>query len=323
MKIFYYSYPWAMHVAGGGERQMMAYRHHLARYGVEVELFDMWQPVFEPSTIFHCFAVMPGVIELCDFAKRQGMKVVVSPNLWITPETKERYPCHYIQSVFELADAIVVNSSMEIRALSGVLGVAESKFHIVYNAAEADFLVPENPLLFTERFGIKGPFVLNVANVEPRKNQLEFLEVLRAERPDLKCIVVGGIRDHDYAQACRDIAGDQLKIIDPLPYASPFLRSALHGCEFFAMPSLLETPSIAAIEAAASGCKVLLTREGSTTEYFGDSVTYVTPGSKGKMAEAIREVGRSSSEKSTWVARNGYMWPKVIPSLLDVYRSQI
>src|SRR5690606_6462794 len=98
-----------------------------------------------------------------------------------------------------------------------------------------------------------SPFVLNVANVEPRKNQLQFLEVLREERPDLTCVVVGGIRDHAYAQACRDIAGDQLKIIDPLPYVSPFLRSALHGCEFFAMPSTLETPSIAAIEAAVTG----------------------------------------------------------------------
>lgn len=312
-----------MDVAGGGERQMMAYKEHLARSQIAVRLFDMWHPMFDDASIFHCFSVMPGSVELCDYVKRRGLKLVVSPNLWVTQETKHQFPFETVWNFFELADAIVVNSRMEANELSGVFGFPISKFHVVHNAAETEFLLPGDGSLFARSFGIEGAFVLNVANVEPRKNQLRFLEVLRRERPDLTLVVAGNVRDQAYAENCRLVGGERLKIVGPLPYASPMLRSALSACEFFAMPSLLETPSIAAIEAAAIGARVLLTEVGSTTEYFGSSVTYVTPDSDASLAEGIHSALVADSASSTWVARHSYLWPQVIPALIQVYESTL
>lgn len=306
---------------GGGERQMIAYRNHLARYSIDVNLFDMWKPNFQKPGIFHCFSVMPGTIELCDYAKKQGQKLVISPNLWVTKESKDNYPFQYIWNLFELADAIIVNSVMELNTLSTVFSIHESKFKVVYNAAEMEFLLPEDPSLFRKTFDIHGDFILNVANIEPRKNQLKFLEALIREQPDLSLVIAGGIRDQSYAQKCREIGGDKLKIIGALPYASSILRSALSGCSMFAMPSLLETPSIAAIEAAAMGCKVLLTEQGSTTEYFGSSVTYVSPDDTKSISRGIQNALIATNEHSQWVARNAYLWPKVMPSLIKIYKS--
>lgn len=317
--VIYFTYPWAMDVPGGGERQMFAYREHLARRGIDVRLFDMWEPRLADASIFHCFSAMPGVVELCGYAKRKGLRLVVSPNLWVTRETKQEYAANTIWNLFELADAIIVNSVMELNRLSDVFGIAESKFHVVYNAAEADFLLSEDRSPFVQCFGIERPFVLNVANIEPRKNQLRFLEVLRRQRPDLDLVVIGGVRDQGYFEACRRVGGDHLRVVGPLPYASPLLRSALCGCEFFAMPSTLETPSIAAIEAAAIGARVLLTDQGSTTEYFGDSVTYVSPDSEESLAAGISAAIAAETERSVWVARHHYLWPKVIPALVSIY----
>lgn len=323
MNILYYTYPWAMDVPGGGERQLMAYRDHLAKFSVEGRLFDMWNPCFSDASIFHCFSAMSGTVEMCDFAKRKGLKLIISPNLWVTRETKDQYPVKVIWNLFEMADAVIVNSEMELKALSDTFGFNESKFHVVHNAAEADFLLEEDGRYFAEAYGIQGPYVLNVANIEPRKNQLRFIEVLREERPDLTCVIIGNIRDDAYGEACRQAGGEHLKVVGALPYASKMLRSAISGCEFFAMPSLLETPSIAAIEAALSGARVLLTNKGSTTEYFGDSVTYVTPDSNSSMAAGIHAASQASSESSKWVSRHSYIWPKVMPELIRVYQSVI
>ncbi|WP_199030302.1 glycosyltransferase [Ralstonia sp. ASV6] len=321
MKALFYNYPWAMDVPGGGERQLLAYAHHLPRFGVQADLYDMWKPSLDRYQVFHAFSVMPGIIEMCDYAKKRGLKFVVNPNLWVTQETKENYPHAAIWNVLELADRIIVNSNMEADTLSDVYGFPREKFHTVYNAAEADFLVPVDPALFRAAFGIDGSYVLNVANIEPRKNQLEFLRVLREARPDVLFVIAGTIRNQSYADACMEAGGGQLRIIGNLPYASEMLRSAMAGCEFFAMPSLLETPSIAAIEAAALGARVLLTKVGSTVEYFGDSVTYVDPWSHESMRAGVAEVAVSSTEKSIWAARSRLLWPQAIPELVRCYRS--
>ncbi|MEM5295086.1 glycosyltransferase [Burkholderia sp. JPY481] len=310
-----------MDVPGGGERQMAAYAHHLPRFGVQADLYDMWNPSLDDYQIFHAFSVMPGVVEMCDFAKKRGLKLVVNPNLWITRETKDDYPYAAIWNILELADRVIVNSHMEGDALSDVFGIAREKFHCVYNAAEADFLVPADTNVFREAHDIDGPFVLNVANLEPRKNQLEFIRVLREERPDLQFVIAGAARDKQYARACIEAGGDQLKIVGTLPYASEMLRSAMAGCEFFAMPSLLETPSIAAIEAAALGAKVLLTQVGSTTEYFGDSVTWVDPKSRDSLRAGIAAAIASSPDRSIWAARHRLLWPLVMPEIVRCYRS--
>lgn len=321
MKTLFYTYPWAMDVIGGGERQLLAYAAHLPRFGVQADFYNMWKPELDQYQIFHSFSAMPGTLEMCDYAKKRGLKLVVSPNLWITQETKRNYPCEIIWNIFELADRIVVNSNMEGDTLSDVFSVARNKFHTVLNGTEADFLIPVDKCLFKEAFGIDNPFILNVANIEPRKNQLEFICALQEERPDLLFVIAGAIRDQSYADECIRVGGDSIRIVGSLPYASELLRSAMFGCEFFAMPSLLETPSIAAIEAAALGAKVLLTQVGSTKEYFGDSVTYIDPTSQTSMRHGILQAITSSPEKSIWAARNRLFWPQIIPELVGCYKS--
>jgi glycosyltransferase involved in cell wall biosynthesis len=286
--------------------------------GVHVDLFDQWNSRIKEYDIFHYFSVQPGSIHFCNYIKAQGLKLVISPNLWITPETKDNYPFQEIWNMFEIADKVIVNSDIEGNYMSDVFSMPREKFVTVYNGVEEDYIHTYDPGLFRHKYGLYRPYVLNIANLEPRKNQLKFLEAMKAY-PDLDFVVAGYIRDQEYAQQCTDLANGQLKIVGPFEYNSDMLRSVITGCELFAMPSLLETPSISALEAAASGTKILITEVGSTKEYFADTVTYVDPQSIESMICGISQGLQKNSDTSRWVVQDRFTWKNCISPLKECY----
>lgn len=317
-KILFGVYPWAFDCPGGGERQLLAYKEHLTDMGIQVDLYDQWNPNIKEYDIFHYFSVQPGSIHFCNYIKEQGLKLVISPNLWITPETKDNYPFQEIWNLFEIADRIVVNSDMEGNHMSDVFSMSREKFVTVYNGVEKEFLIEQDANTFRNKYNIHKPYILNIANIESRKNQLIFLEALQ-NFPEYDFVVVGHIRDQNYTEECQRIAGNQLKIIEPLTYNSNMLRSAISGADFFAMPSLLETPSIAALEAACGGAKILITQVGSVKEYFGESVIYIEPHSIQSILNGISTIKNWTNEHSQWVVRDKFMWTKCISALEKCY----
>lgn len=46
MKVLFITYHMAFHTPGGEEMQLMAYKKHLELQGVQVDLFDPWNPNF-------------------------------------------------------------------------------------------------------------------------------------------------------------------------------------------------------------------------------------------------------------------------------------
>lgn len=319
MKILYSAYPWAFDCPGGGERQLLAYQSHLTGMGIQVDLFDQWNPKFKEYDIFHYFSVQPGSIHFCNYIKAQGLKLVISPNLWITQETKNNYPFQEIWNLFQIADRVVVNSDLEGNQMSDVFSMSREKFVTVYNGFEESYIYSYDPGLYRNKYGLYRPYILNIANLEPRKNQLAFLEAMKSF-PEMDFVVAGYIRDQEYAQACTDFADGQLKIVGPFQYNSDMLRSIITGCELFAMPSLLETPSIAALEAASSGKKILITKVGSTKEYFSNTVTYVDPHSIESMVNGISDALQKDPDFSRWLVQSRFMWSKCMPSLIKCYK---
>jgi glycosyltransferase involved in cell wall biosynthesis len=318
IKVLFGVYPWAFDCPGGGERQLLAYKEHLTNMGIQVDLYDQWNPRIKEYDIFHFFSVQPGSIHFCNYIKAQGLKLVISPNLWITPETKNNYPFQEIWNLFEIADKIIVNSDIEGNHMSNIFSMSREKFITIYNGMEENFIHTYDPGLFRNKYDQQRPYILNIANLEPRKNQLKFLEAMKSY-PDLDFVVAGYIRDQEYAQKCIDLSQGQLKIVGPFEYNSDMLRSLITGCEFFAMPSLLETPSISALEAAASGTKILITEEGSTKEYFAHTVTYINPESVENMVTGISKSFQKESDTSRWLVQDRYMWEKCILPLKDCY----
>jgi glycosyltransferase involved in cell wall biosynthesis len=321
MNILYATYPMAFHTPGGGEVQLMAYHKHLRAVGVNVSLMDPWNPRLLDHKIVHFFSCVGGSIHFCHFIKNLGLPLVITSSLWITEETRHLYPSDEIRAQLSLADRIVTNSEMESDTLSRVLDLPRDRFYAVYNGVDPLFLERPSPDVFRQTHGINGPFVLNVGNVEPRKNQIRLAQAMR-EFPDHQLVLIGHVRDEAYLQQTLQ-AGlpGQVVYLGPMPHDSELLRSAYQACSAFCLPSTLETPGLAALEAAAQGRPLALTEVGSTREYFGDAAAYLSPENPDSIAQAIEQALKQSPAQQAALAAIGrqYTWPRVVQKLQALY----
>ena len=323
MSIMYATYPMAFHTPGGGEMQLMSYYRYISSETTKISLFDAWNPRFAEHRLVHYFSCVGGSFHFCNFIKGLGLPLIVSSSLWITSETKHLYPTEEIRAQLGLADRIVTNSDLESHELSETLGISIDRFYTVYNGVDAIFLNRPSPDIFRELHRIDTPFILCVGNIEPRKNQAKLAEAMQ-EFPNHRLVLIGHVRDKAYLDQCIK-AGfpDQVLYIGALPHDSVELRSAYQACDAFCLPSTLETPGLAALEAAAQGRPLAVTQVGSTKEYFGDTVEYLQPDQPDSIADAIRKALQqtpSQTDKLTKVGA-GFTWPQVLKRLQALYDS--
>lgn len=323
MKVLYNTYPFAFHTPGGGEIQLLQYKKYLQQNPLlNIELFDQWKPNLSLFDRAHYFSCMPGSLHFLRILKEVGVPLLISPNLWITKKTKESFPWQEVEAQLLCADRIICNSDMECVELSSAFNINRSRFATVYNGVDEGFLTPVDRELFADKFSLNSKYVLNVANIEPRKNQLNFLTALK-KFPDLQLLSVGHVRDYQYLKDCLEEGGDQFRYLGPIPHNSNELKSAYAGCEFFALPSTLETPGLAALEASAAGAKLLITSVGSTREYFKDYPEYVDPFDVDGISSGIAKLLEKpkSTALKNYIGQN-FTWDRVIESLVSIYENK-
>lgn len=306
MKVLFNTYPVAFDCPGGGEIQLLKTKEALETLGVEVVFFDLWNPMPGDVDVVHYFSVQGGSINFCSYVKKKGLPLVISPIIWLGKD-RDKYPLNEIGELLQIADVIFPNSIAERKQLAGFFSLDESKFHVTYNAIEKEFVASARSDEFRRAFGIKGPFVLNVANIEERKNQLGLVRAMKGMGIDL--VLLGNIRDRALFHACMTEGKDFVRYVSHIPHEHPLLKSAYDSCDLFVLPSLLETPGLSALEAAARGKKLVITEIGATGEYFGEFVTYVDPYSVESIRKGIEKELKAHrdgslrhyvSEKFTW-----------------------
>ena len=325
INVLFNTYPMAFDTPGGGERQLLAYHEHLPLHGVAPILFDLWNPQFGQVDIVHFFSLFGGSSPFCYYVKHdRKLPLVITSSLWITESNKNNYPCDEIRAMLMLADRVVTNGVSEADNLSRVLDVPRDKFCVVYNGIDDEFTRKSDASLFRTHAQNFGPFILSVGNIEPRKNQLALVRAMKMF-PDYSLLLVGRVRDKAYAEQCFDEGGNQVVFQGVMAHDSPMLKSAMAACELFVMPSLLETPSLAALEAAAQGARIAITAEGSTREYFGDLVEYLDPLSVDSIVAAIDQSLSKAPEddKLAHHIQQNFTWKAVIGDLAQVYRSLV
>jgi glycosyltransferase involved in cell wall biosynthesis len=317
--IYYGTYPFAFFTPGGGEIQLRKYAENLK--SLNIKLFNQWDPGVRAGDIFHYFSCMSGSEHFLNYLKNMGVTIIVSPNLWIEEDEKSKYPIKEIKIIFDIAHIIVCNSQGEKNKIIDVFGVNKEKLKIVKNAVDVRFLIDGDPYFFRKKYGIYEKFILNVANIEPRKNQLALIRVMK-NFPEYKLVIIGGIRDKEYYLECQSESDGQLIYIERVDHSSNELLSAYKACEIFALPSLVETPGLAALEAAATGAKIIITERGCAKEYFGDYVYYANPAfdlsMKNAIERALGDKGFNSDHLINHIKKN-YLWENAVRDLQNIY----
>jgi glycosyltransferase involved in cell wall biosynthesis len=284
-------------------------------------LINPWEPNFSAYDIVHFFSCYGGSEPFCAFIKSLKLPLVVSSSLWITNKTKHQYNVKEICNQLSHADKIVTNSQLESSILAEVLSVNRDKFTHVYNGANEIFFAGEKTSLFTDQYNIDTNYILNVGNIEPRKNQKLLIDAMK-QLPQHKLVLAGRVRDHAYFDQC-DIEGNkQVLFVGNLPASSPILVSAYKNADVFCLPSSLETPGIAAIEAFACETPLVVTAIGSTREYFGDAAIYINEFSPRTIVDGLKQalvVKRATDRTSV----NVMSWGSAVARLDKLYTSML
>jgi glycosyltransferase involved in cell wall biosynthesis len=320
-KILFNTYPTAFDKKGGGEIQLLQYRNLSLKNGYDIDLFNQWIPNLRNYDLLHFFSCMSGSIYFCDYVKKLNIPIFLSPNLFIDDINKFAGSFEEIRNLLITANVIIVNSEIEKFNLSRSFNVPDSNFSVVYNGVSENFLKPANASLFKNFYNIQEPFLLNVANIESRKNQVFLAEAIK-KIDNLSLVIIGGTRDESILRKCKEILGKRLHIIDYLPHDSDLLKSAYAACEAFILPSLLETPGLAALEAASVGAKIIITSIGSAFEYFGEGAVYLDPNDIQSIVSAINEsLSRPKDFLLSFLVRGNYTWQHTLNKLFYLYDS--
>ena len=229
-----------------------------------------------------------------------------------------------VRQLIGLADHIICLSEHE-RTLLGQIGADVTRSTIVHNPVDVGHYRAATPELFTQTYGVTD-YVLCVARLEPRKNQITLLHAMRDK--GIPVVLVGHAPDPAYKQLLRSVAGPDATFIDRLPSNSRILASAYAGARVFCLPSWSEGAPLAALEAAAAGCSMVLSDRSSEQEYFGERARYCDPGNPEEMAAQILAAyahpysAEQRSSLSAWVEEN-YSWERHVAETAAVYEKVV
>lgn len=328
--------------SGGPATQILKIKEGLENLGHYVKLFSGWEDIkSEDWDIFHLFGANSNTYTLGKMVKMKGVRFVLSPIFYskhrvfslslihsltkflqrLTTLKKIIKTEHVICSeLCSLSEIILPNTKMEMNIINKGLGIPSSKMMVVPNGVEEKFF-HSKPELFEKEYGLKD-FILYVGHIgTARKNLLKLIKVLNTiSHPS---VLIGHIIKGEYADACLSLAkkNKNLLIIPGLPNDSPLLSSAYSASSVFVLPSLFETPGIAALEAALAGAKIAITKYGGTEEYFKEHAEYIEPARESSIKNAIlRSLKKEKTNSLREYIYENFLWQKIAEKTEKAYK---
>lgn len=195
------------------------------------------------------------------------------------------------RSLLLASDGILPNAIAEASILIQNFHLPETitkKIQIVPNAIdrslfEKGLLISDFPLPFDWNNG----YLLTVGRISPEKNTLNYLQSMI--NTSIPMVFVGQFTNlaPEYVAACLNIAKKRGNVYFIEWMSHEKLPSLYANATAHVLPSWRETPGLASLEAAASGCRVVSTSIGSAYEYFGDEAWYCHPANKKSIKRAV------------------------------------
>lgn len=231
-----------------------------------------------------------------------------------------------VQGLIAQADHVIMLSEDErtkLRRIGAEPDPAASS--IVHNPVVATNFRNASPEIFEKEYGLKD-YVLVVGRLESRKNQLTLAFALRSSPYPL--VFIGHNTDASYLKLLKAVAGPNAHFIGRLEPNSEILASAFAGARVFCLPSWSEGAPLAALEAGAAGCRMILSDRSSEREYFGDHAWYCDPadpvGMRDLVVRAYKEE-RSEADRAVLkeYVRASFGWDRYTRGTRAAYEAAI
>lgn len=316
---------------GGGEVQAANTAAALERLGVTVKYHHPLDG--DLGDVLHTFGCYGYFWETARHAKSRGIPIVCSPIFmsyhggarlkWrsMKRNLRGKRPSEMIE-LLRSAHALLTLTSVEEERMQTFYGTELAPFVRVPNGVESRF-AEGDPALFRERFEISDSFILCASSLHKTKNQLRLVEAVKAL--NLPLVIVGREEDAEYVAQVKNAAGSNVRFLGPIAHDDPLLSSAYAACRVFAMPTLNEVFSIAAMEATIAGKPLVVGDTWGAQEIFGPHAYYVDPRSVPAIRVAVQSAWNDGQDRTAFAHqfRQEYSWDTVARKILTVYESAL
>ncbi len=240
-----------------------------------------------------------------------------------------------VRRTVKRAARILTGSDFSRAAILKVYGdLEEDQVVVVPNAAAPEFRpVPRETAAAAvrQRFGIAGPLVLSVGDLQPRKNQIGLIGAfarLVKQYPQLRHTLLLAGKETWFAERVRQAArssGVEDRIRFSGFVSDDDLLQLYNACDLFVFPSFYEGFGLPALEAMACGRAVVCSNTSALPEVVDGAAILFDPYAVDEMVRALRDV-LLDSELRCRMERLGlqraahFSWQKTAERTLDVYR---
>ena len=238
-----------------------------------------------------------------------------------------------VERTVRSAARILTPSEFSRRAIAKAYGLDPERIAVVPNGVSSTFrpVARETALARVQaRFGIPGPYILTVGDLQPRKNQaglIQAFEELLRESPQLphRLVLVG--KETFLGSAVRKTA-QQSRVADRIHFTGfvddDELLDLYAGCELFVFPSFYEGFGMPIVEAMACGRAVACSNASAMPEVADAAALLFDAHSIGQMTRAMRDLIldhelRARMERLGLARASLFSWEQAVQKTLDVY----
>ncbi len=238
-----------------------------------------------------------------------------------------------VKRTVHAAARVLTPSEFSRRAILEHYDLDERKVVVVPNAVSSAFRPVEREVAgaaLAEKFGLRGPFVLTIGDLQPRKNHLGLLrafeEVLRVHRHLPHCLVFVG-KETWYSKelhraVARSAVGDRVHFTGFVEDSD--LLYFYGACDLFVFPSFYEGFGLPILEAMACGRAVACSSLTAMPEVADAAAIFFDPHSTSGMARAIGDVLldpelRGRLERLGAYRATLFSWERAAQRTLNVY----
>ncbi|WP_410506345.1 glycosyltransferase family 4 protein [Haloimpatiens sp. FM7315] len=308
----------------GDSKKVIETYNYLKKNNIEVKINSGHIADYSNFDIIHLFNItrVGEIYKYYKLAHQAKKCVIISPIYWnITKYYKFKNDFEkvrlfensqmYRQKILKGCTYIIASSNLEKEALKEDFDIA-SPIDVVYSGVEVeDESVPLYN--FRERYKLNN-YVLCVGCISVKKNQLTLAKV--CNNLGIQLVLIGKVKDKDYFKQCIKFNNVMyLGFMDSYNIYNAYRFAKVH-----ALVSFIEKPGMSSLEAAASGCNILSTIEGSAKEYFKDMAEYCNPYSEEDIYEALnRCFNRRKDSKLKKYVKENYNWSNYIKKVKEIY----
>lgn len=335
---------------GGKEVQLLGYKSIVEKTcpQCKLNLLDPWDRfLFPKNSILHLFGSGKWFHNLLGQAKQKSeiRKLIISPtfyydNAWklkvgnfLSRLTPFEDQFSYKRYIFGAADTLVVNSHAEGLQIASVFGEKlKNKMLVIPNTIDDNYTIINDEESFLSKYQLSPGYVLSVGFWDERKNSLRMVQsFLQSFRHiNRKLVLIGGGRfvNKRNGELMNKLLAENASSIVHIPFisnGSDILKSAYKNCAFHLLPSFVETPGIANIEALSFGKAIVVGECSPVREYFEQFAIYCKPTSTESISKAILiandSVGSSSEGCSKRFVEDNFTHGAISERLKNLYFS--